>query len=86
MTDGDDSARYGAQTSSAAQTGLPLAFNADYDDLGATVKGIVDDAGDALSGTDSGMMPTPTPAVPLVGIGIPGLLLAGRGAWLRRRS
>ena len=32
------------------------------------------------------MMPTPTPAVPLVGIGIPGLLLAGRGAWLRRRS
>lgn len=26
-----------------------------------------------------------TPALPLVGIGVLGLLLAGRGAWLRRR-
>ena len=26
------------------------------------------------------------PALPLVGIGILGLLLAGRGAWLRRRA
>ena len=37
----------------------------------------------------SGMMTTTTtdaPALPLVGIGILGLLLAGRGAWIRRRS
>jgi len=26
-----------------------------------------------------------TPALPLVGVGVLGLLLAGRGAWLRRR-
>ena len=33
------------------------------------------------------MMPTEgAPALPLVGIGILGLLLAGRGAWLRRRA
>ena len=28
----------------------------------------------------------PAPALPLVGVGILGLLLAGRGAWLRRRN
>ena len=29
---------------------------------------------------------TAVPALPLVGLGILGLLLAGRGAWLRRRA
>ena len=38
-------------------------------------------------GMDSGLwMPfMATPALPLVGLGVLGLLLAGRGAWLRRR-
>ena len=39
----------------------------------------------ALMG-DTAMKPTPTPAVPLVGLGVLGLLLAGRGAYLRRRT
>ena len=44
-------------------------------------------AGNALSGRGDMAMPDPTdaPALPLVGIGILGLLLGGRGAWLRRR-
>ena len=33
----------------------------------------------------SGTTPRPTPALPLVGLGLLGLLLAGRGAYLRRR-
>ena len=85
----NDADRYGDPTADAATTGLPVAFNEDYDDLGATVKGIVNTAGDALSGrggmtTDDGE--EEAPALPLVGIGLLGLLLAGRGAWLRRRA
>ena len=58
----------------------------------ASRKAAVDRAGNALSGR--GAMTTETeeeeeeeaPALPLVGVGILGLLLAGRGAWLRRRA
>lgn len=50
-------------------------------------KAMVMEVGNILSGRMMDEpMPTPTPAVPLVGIGILGLLLAGRGAWLRRRT
>ena len=42
----------------------------------------------ALMPGGMGDMPAPTdaPALPLVGIGLLGLVLAGRGAWLRRRA
>ena len=46
----------------------------------SSVRGVAMGAGEALSG-----MAMPTPAVPLVGLGFLGLLLAGRGAYLRRR-
>ena len=58
-----------------------------YADLRDAEEEVVNMAGNGLSGmSGDGMTPTPTPAVPLVGIGILGLLLAGRGAWLRRRA
>jgi len=53
-----------------------------FNNLGADARARVEKSGMALSG----MMPTPTPtpALPVVGVGILGLLLAGRGMWLRR--
>jgi hypothetical protein len=82
--DGIDGALgYGDQTDTALTTGAATAFDAAYDSLGALAKGVVNMAGDALSGRGDGM--TDAPAIPLVGVGILGLLLAGRGAWIRRR-
>ena len=50
----------------------------------SSVAGQIDAAYMALM---SGMMPEEeAPAIPLVGLGILGLVLAGRGAWLRRRA
>ena len=48
---------------------------------------VVDGVGMAISGR-GGMMTDgeDAPALPLAGLGILGLLLAGRGAWLRRRN
>ena len=77
---------YGAQTSTAADDGFATAFDPTYDDLGATVKAIVNAAGTALSGRGMMTDDEEAPALPLAGIGILGLLLAGRGAWLRRRN
>lgn len=52
----------------------------------ASVRAVAMAAGEALMGGESMTeSPTPTPAVPLVGLGVLGLLLAGRGAYLRRR-
>ena len=41
---------------------------------------------DEIKASDLWQPFTPVPALPLVGLGILGLLLAGRGAWLRRRA
>ena len=50
-------------------------------------RSLSDRAEDAYMYLMSGAMPTDeAPALPLAGLGILGLLLAGRGAWLRRRS
>ncbi len=87
----DTSGVYAAPT--AATEGMATDFNDAYDDLRARAKTVVDKVGMYLSGR--GMMMTDgeeddgmdeAPALPLVGIGILGLLLAGRGAWLRRRA
>ena len=82
--------RYGAQTTAAATSGFATLFEAAYDDLRASAMEIVDMAGYALSGrammTDEEEEEEEAPALPLVGIGLLGLLLAGRGAWLRRRA
>ena len=47
---------------------------------------VVDGVGMAISGRGGMMTDEETPALPLAGVGILGLLLAGRGAWLRRRN
>ena len=53
---------------------------------GVNPKAMVDMYLNGLSGRGTAAAtPTPTPAVPLVGVAFLGLLLAGRGAYLRRR-
>ncbi len=50
---------------------------------------VVEGVGMAISGRGDMAMEDPeeeAPALPLVGVGLLGLLLAGRGAWLRRRA
>ena len=85
-------AKYGDQTTTAATEGFATAFNPDYDDLTGTVKGIVNTAGNALSGrgmmTDDGDGDdmADAPALPIFATLMLGGLLAGRGWWLRRRA
>lgn len=56
-----------------------------YDDLTVAQNARVNKAYEGLKKGATTMMPEPSPALPLVGLGILGLLLAGRGAYLRRR-
>ena len=72
----------------ASTDGDKALFCRDYDDLRGDDQDMVDMVGMYLSGMG---MPTTedeeeAPALPLVGVGFLGLLLAGRGAWLRRRA
>jgi len=75
----------------ASTTGSDGDYCGSYDRLrsGATMERVMK-SGDALSGrammTDGGDDMDTAPALPLVGVGLLGLLLAGRGAWLRRRA
>jgi hypothetical protein len=57
-----------------------------YDDLGSGDMTMVNMIAMALSGVDTTDEDEEAPALPLVGVGLLGLLLAGRGAWLRRRN
>ena len=90
VEDSTGTARYGTQTEMAAAEGFATAFNPAYDSLGATVKSIVNMAGNALSGRammtggDDGM--DEAPALPIFATLALGGLLAGRGWWLRRRA
>ena len=56
-----------------------------FDSLTVAQNKRVVDAYNGLRGSGMATMPEPTPALPLVGLGVLGLLLAGRGAYLRRR-
>ena len=57
-----------------------------FDQLTVSQNERVVNAYDGLRGSSGKTtMPEPTPALPLVGLGVLGLLLAGRGAYLRRR-
>ena len=87
----DASGLYAAPT--ALTTSPATDYDDTYDNLRSRAKTVVDKVGMYLSGR--GMMMTDgdddddtdeAPALPLVGVGILGLLLAGRGAWLRRRA
>ena len=71
-------------TTGASTDGDKNLFCRDYDDLRGDDQDMVDMVGMYLSG--QGMPTDEAPALPLVGVGILGLLLAGRGAWLRRRA
>ena len=79
---GQDSAVGGVDSQTAAQSAKK-----DFDDdlSVAQNKRVVDAYMGLLKGAATTTMPEPTPALPLVGLGVLGLLLAGRGAYLRRR-
>ena len=61
-------------------------YSDDYDRLRSTPMARIAKSGNALSGQSGMMTEEDAPALPLAGIGLLGLLLAGRGAWLRRRN
>ena len=82
--DAQDTAVGGLLTQVAVD-GLGAGEEVDFDDLTvAQNKRVVDSYMGLLKGATT-TMPEPTPALPLVGLGVLGLLLAGRGAYLRRR-
>ena len=72
-------------------TGTAGDYCGSYDRLRSNAMARAMKSGDALSGrammtTDDDDDDAEAPALPLVGVGLLGLLLAGRGAWLRRRA
>ena len=80
-------------TPAALTTGMTGDYCGSYDRLNAAGHARADMSGNALSGRammtdgeDDEEDMADAPALPLVGIGLLGLLLAGRGAWLRRRA
>ena len=75
----------------ASSDGMDEDYCGAYDRLRANAMARVTKSGDALSGRammsdDDDDDMDEAPALPLVGVGLLGLLLAGRGAWLRRRA